>query len=194
MNRRKLLIFMFSLLLFLTSCREVKKETQDLEVVEPDENTIDKSVYAMWNDFTESNPGFKNEKMPESWFFHNNEQDANRLADLTVNRKKQASSGLYVWYKEANADLPKIGTKHIITDFNEKARAIIEIRKVDTIPFHQISEEYAKMDMGTEIEPLKKWKKAHWDFFSKALEESGEKPTEEMLVVCESFETIWPIK
>ncbi len=50
------------------------------------------------------------------------------------------------------------------------------------------------MDMGTAIEPLKKWEKAHWDFFANAMEQSGEKPTEEMLIVCERFETIWPKK
>lgn len=148
----------------------------------------------MWGNFTESNPEFKNEEMPESWFFHNNEYDANRLAELILNGKKKAGSGLYFWYEEANADLPKIGTKHIITDFSGKARAIIEIKKVDTIPFNRISEDYAEMDMGTKIEPLKKWKKAHWDFFETALKESREQPTEEMLVVCERFETVWPEK
>ncbi|WP_273567564.1 ASCH domain-containing protein [Maribacter halichondriae] len=101
---------------------------------------------------------------------------------------------LYYWFEEANADLPKIGTKSIVTDFDGKAKAIIKITKVDTIPFNQISKEYAELDMGTKIEPLKKWKKAHWDFFANALEQSGEKPTEEMLIVCEWFETIWPEK
>ena len=48
------------------------------------------------------------------------------------------------------------------------------------------------MDMGTTIEPLEKWKKAHWAFFAPAIEENGGQPTEEMLIVCERFETIWP--
>ena len=48
--------------------------------------------------------------------------------------------------------------------------------------------------MGTDIEPLEKWKKANWDFFEGILEESGEKPNEEMLVVCVKFETIWTAK
>jgi len=48
--------------------------------------------------------------------------------------------------------------------------------------------------MGTDIEPLEKWKKAHWDFFTAFLGESGKKPTEEMLIVCERFEKIWPKK
>ncbi len=172
------------LFLILISC---KSETKT-------ENGMDKTVYEMWNNFTTSNPEFKKDELPDAWYFHNNEEDANRLAELTLKGKKQASSGLYFWYEEANAALPKIGTKHIITDFDGKARAIIEIKKVDTIPFNEISKDYAEMDMGTKIEPLKKWKKAHWKFFAKAMEESGEKPTEEILIVCERFETIWTEK
>ncbi len=158
------------------------------------ENGIDKTVYKMWDNFTKSNPEFNKDELPDSWYFHNNEEDANRLGELTFNGKKKASSNLYFWYEEAEADLQKIGTKHIITDFDGKARAIIEITKVDTIPFNQISKDYAQLDMGTKIEPLKKWKKAHWDFFASAMEQSGKKPTEEMLIVCEWFEIIWTEK
>jgi len=173
------------LLLTLISCKsETKNEVNT-------ENRIDKSVYEMWDNFTKLNPEFKKDELPESWYFHNNEKDANRLAELTLNGKKKAASNLYFWYEEANADLPKIGTKHIITDFDGKAQAIIEIKKVDTIPFNQITKEYASMDMGTQIEPLNKWKKAHWAFFANAMEENGAEPTAEMLIVCEWFETIW---
>ena len=158
------------------------------------ESEIDKTVYEMWNNFTKLNLEFKKDKLPESWYFHNNKEDANRLAKLTVNEKKKTSSGLYSWYEEGNADLPKIGTKHIITNFDGKAQAIIEIKKVDTIPFNLISKNYAEMDMGTKIDALKKWKKAHWDFFKSTMKESGDKPTEDMLIVCEWFETIWTLK
>lgn len=154
--------------------------------------TIDPSVYTLWNDFIASNSEYKSKELPESWFFHDNKIDAERLAELVLIGKKKATSGLYFWYEEASADLPKVGTQHIITDFDGKAKAIIQITEVDTIPFHQISKEYATLDMGTTTEPLKKWKKAHWDFFANAMKESGQEPSQKMLVVCEQFETIWP--
>lgn len=97
-------------------------------------------------------------------------------------------------YQQYEVDLPKVGTKQIITDFDGKARVIIENRSVDTIPFNKISAEYAELDMGTDIEPLEKWKKAHWDFFESFLKESGEKPTKEMLIVYVRFDTIWTEK
>ncbi|MBM1108224.1 ASCH domain-containing protein [Aurantibacter crassamenti] len=174
-----------SLILIVFSC---KSETKT-------ENGIDESVYEMWSNFTSSNAEFKKDELPESWFFHDNEEDANRLANLTLSGKKKATtSGLYTWYEEANADLPTVGTKHIVTNFSGKAMAIIEIKKIDTIPFNQVSKNHAELDMGTTIDPLKKWKKAHWDYFESVMKENGEVPTEEMLLVLEQFETIWPKK
>ena len=191
-----------ALILILISCKNgTKTETitktdtiTEIETESETENDIDKTVYEMWNNYIESNPEFKNEEMPESDFFHNNREDANRLAELTINGKKKASTGLHSLYKQYNVDIPKVGTRQIITDFDGKAKAIIENSSVVTIPFNKISEDYAKLDMGTNIEPLKKWKKAHWDFFENVMEESGQKPTEEMLVVCVNFETIWTEK
>jgi len=190
---RHISIFLF---LILVGCKNESKsgigtENQS-EVTTETEDGIDKSVSEMWNDFTESNPAFKNDEIPESDFFHNNEKDANRLAELTLTGEKRASSGLYSLYQQYNADLPTVGTKQIVTDFNGKAKAIIENMSVDTIPFNKIPKEYAKMDMGTDVEPLEKWKKAHWNFFKSFLKENGEKPSDEMLIVAVKFKKIWP--
>lgn len=190
---KNLIIVLF---LIFTSCKK-QVSIENKTIIESElkvENGINKSVRDMWNSYTKSNPEFKDDKIPESEFFHNNKKDANRLAELTVNGKKKAFSGLLSLYKQYSVDLPKVGTKQIITDFNGKAKAIIKNIKVGTIPFNKISKEYAELDMGTAIEPLKKWKKAHWDFFESFLEENKEKLTQEMLIVCVTFETIWTEK
>lgn len=176
------------LVLLLFSCKsEPKKEVQP-------QDGIDQSVYELWNNYTQSHPELKNDELPEAWFFHDNKDDADRLAALTVSGKKQASSSLYSLYAIYEMDLPKVGTKHIITNFDGKAQAIIAIKSVDTIPFNKITATYAELDMGTNSAPLEKWKKAHWDFFEKFLKDTGGKPTEDMLMVCEIFETIWTKK
>ena len=158
------------------------------------ENTINNSVTQMWQNYIQANPKSKHEEIPESDFFHNTKEDANRLAQLTLEGKKKASSGLYSLYKQYEVALPKVGDKQIITDFDGKAQAIIVNTQMDTIPFNQISQEYAQLDMGTAINPLEKWKKAHWDFFESFLKENGEEASEEMLVVCVRFEKVWPEK
>ena len=126
----------FTIILFviLIGCKnETKTETKS-EVASDNntENGIDKSVSKMWNNFTEANPEFRGEALPDADFFHNNKEDANRLAELTVNGKKKASSGLFSLYKQYNVELPKVGTKQIITDFDGTAKAIIENVSVDT--------------------------------------------------------------
>lgn len=156
------------------------------------ENKIDASVTKMWHAYANSNPKIDKNKLPEIEFFHNNKLDAARLGKLVVSGKKQAGSSLYALYQHYNADLPKVGTKQIITDFDGKAMAITVTTKVDTIPFNKISESYASLDMGTTDEPLTKWKKAHWNFFEPAMKDIGKKATEDMLVVCIWFETVWP--
>lgn len=173
-------------LLLLVGCKSEPKT----EI--PTETEIDPTVYVMWEDYGQAHPEVKSEGMPESWFFHDNQKDADRLAKLVIDGKKRASSGLYKWYEDAGADLPAVGTKHIITNFDGTAQAIIEIVQVDTIPFKQISEAYAAMDMGTEEEPLPKWKKAHRVFFESTFEDGPETFSEDMPVVCETFKTIWP--
>jgi uncharacterized protein YhfF len=190
-NMKHIAIILF---LIFISCKNESKTKSETQTETESENVIDKSVSEMWNNYIASNPEFKDEEIPEFDFFHNNKEDAHRLAELTINGKKKASSGLFSLYKKYNVDLPKVGTKKIITNFNGKEKAIIENKSVDTIPFNKISQDYAELDMGTEIEALKKWKKAHWDFFESFLEEIGEQPTEKMLIVCVRFETIWTEK
>ena len=164
------------LFLFLIGCKSEKP---------------DKSVHDIWDSYTGANSKSGNIEMPDYWHFHNNREDANRLAGLIVTGKKKAMSEPYYWYESDDTEMDEIGAKHIIIDFDGKAQAIIEIKRIDTIPFNQISKDFAALDMGTDIEPLKKWKKAHWDFFLTAMKQDGKKPTEEMLIVCEWFETIW---
>jgi len=184
------------LLLIFISCKNESKTKAEKETETPieteTENKIDESVSEMWNSYIESNPKSKDDETPESDFFHNNREDANRLAELTLIGKKKATSSLFSLYEQYGIDLPKVGTKQIVTDYEGKAKAIIENISVDTIPFNKISTAYAELDMGTDVDPLEKWKKAHWDFFESFLKESGEKPTDEMLMVCVRFETIWP--
>jgi len=172
MSYLRLLLF-----LLLSSCQSEKTELTPAE---------------MWKNYTTSHSEFATDEMPEAEVFHDNKEDADRLAALIVAGEKKAGSSPYRLYELYQADLPKVGKKLIVTNFDGKAQAITEVIKVDTLSFKNISAAYAALDMGTTSEPLKKWKKAHWDFFASALEESGEKPSEDMLVVCEWFETIWP--
>ena len=146
----------------------------------------------MWAAYIQAHPEYKGKPIPDADFLHNNETDANRLVQLVLEGKKSASSSLYSGYIKYKVDLPKVGKKQIVTDFEGNALVIIETIQVTTAPFNQISADYAAQDMGTDKKALQQWKKAHWNFFESFLREMGEEPTEEMLIVCERFKTVWP--
>lgn len=151
-----------------------------------------KTPEILWQDYITAYPEYASSPMPDADFFHNNEADANRLGKLILEGKKTAASSLYWLYQEYKVDVPRPGDMQIVTDFEGNALAIIATVQVDTVPFHKVSPEYAATDMGTTEQPLEKWKKAHWAFFESFLAESGEQPTEDMLIVCERFKKVWP--
>ena len=184
------------LLILFASCKNQTTTTitPNTPTESNSDNNTNQSALDMWTTFVASNPEFKDASVPEADFFHDNKADANRLAILTKNGIKQASSGLYSLYQHYNVALPKVGNTQIITDFDGNAQAIIQTTHVDTIRFKNITKSYAQLDMATTVDPLKTWKKAHWDFFTTILKDNNQKPTQDMLVVCETFKTIWPIK
>lgn len=193
--KNTLLIF---ILIFISCKSDPKVETKtgnesnlEIEEIQETERGIDKTVYEMWKNYTEANPEFRDQQMPMSDYFHDNKEDADRLAELALNGKKKASSSLYFLYEQYGVDLPEVGKKQIVTDFDGKAQAIIETSRVDTIAFNKISKNYAQLDMGTDIEPLKKWKEEHLNFFKTVVPEREQKETDKMLIVCEVFDVIW---
>ncbi|WP_396596243.1 ASCH domain-containing protein [Dokdonia sp. R86516] len=181
------------LLLISIGCKNeapTRKVTASLQEEQTQEH-IDSSVSAMWRDFKQAHSEYANEPQPNADFFHDNKEDANRLAGLTVLGKKQASSSLYFLYKKYGVDLPQAEDLQIITNFEGKAQAIIKTKTVDTVAYNDISKAYAILDMGTAFNALGQWEKAHQAFFESYTKESGVKTIDSMLIVCETFETIW---
>lgn len=87
-------------------------------------------------------------------------------------------------------ELPKVGDIAIVTDWNGNPKAIIRTTKVEIVKYKDITPEYAQLE-GEGNKTLEYWKKVHWDYYTEEMNKFGEKPNEEMKIVCEYFETIW---
>ncbi|MBC8511231.1 MAG: ASCH domain-containing protein [Cryomorphaceae bacterium] len=148
------------------------------------------SVEKIWNDFTSENQLYNKNEIPESFFFCDNKKDADECAELVFNRIKQATAGSLWSYEKDNIEFPKKGDLFIITDWEGNAKAIIETTNIEQVPFNQITPEFAKTE-GEGDKSLSYWKKVHWDYFSREMEEYGEKPSEEMIIICKYFKIIY---
>lgn len=151
---------------------------------------IDLSVLELWKHFIQMNSKFRNRTRPQSWHFCDNKIDANECAELVVNNIKQATSTSMWWYETNDHAFPTIGDLSIITNWEKKAKAIIQTSKIEKVPFNKITREYAEIE-GEGDKSLAYWKRVHWDYYTREMKEICQKPYNEMLIICEQFETIW---
>lgn len=149
------------------------------------------SVTQMWRNYLES-IGESPEntiKKYSAWHFCDNEQDANELAELVLEGTKKATASLYLAYGD-DEELPKVGDLSIIINWDGFARCIIMTTNIEILPYKDVTEEFAATE-GEGDKSLAYWRRCHWDYFSREMQEIGNTPSEDMLVVCEKFEVIY---
>lgn len=118
-------------------------------------------------------------------------ENPDQLARLTLYGLKTATSSAFPMYIYENEVLPKSGDYSIILDSEENAVCIIQTTEVKIIPYHQV-ESFHAFKEGEGDRSLNFWRVEHQRFFTEELERVGQVFTEDMLVVCEDFEVVYP--
>lgn len=148
------------------------------------------TIEKFWMEFLKLNPDNEKKQLPESFYFCDNEKDANECADLVINKIKRATATSLWWFEKNNQPLPKIGEQAIITDWNGNPKAVIETIKIKPTPYNEITPEFAEIE-GEGDKSLEYWKKVHKAYYQREMEPHGEKFDENMIIICEHFETIY---
>ena len=78
----------------------------------------------------------------------------------------------------------------IVLDGEGHPRALVVTTAVEVVPFDQVSEEHARLEGEGDLS-LAHWREAHQHFFTEAAEQ-GLEVADDLPVVCERFELIWP--
>lgn len=125
-----------------------------------------------------------------SFYFCDNEKDANECGQLVLQREKRATATSLWWYEINNEPLPKVGDNYIVTDWQGRALCVIEVDKVNITPFNEITSEFAAIE-GEGDKSLEYWKEVHWDYYHRELAGSEFKPHKGMLIVCEHFHVVF---
>ncbi len=127
----------------------------------------------------------------ESNHFCDNQADADSCAALVLAGRKRATASAQWRYEAEGLPLPAAGEYVVVTDWAGNACCVICTTRVDIVPFNEVSEEFAAME-GEGDGSLAGWREAHWAFFSRELAQLGMTPSEDMPVVCERFEKVYP--
>lgn len=147
-------------------------------------------IECYWKKFQEQNAEYASISQPPSYFYCDNKKDADECAELVVNKIKQATSPSVWWFEKYHEPFPQVGDLAIITNWDGVARAIVRTTKVEFVEFRRISSAYAYIE-GEGDRSLDYWKKVHWEYYANEMKAFEEHPSEEMVIVCEYFETIW---
>lgn len=140
----------------------------------------------LWQEYLTVNPQAGPE--PEAWAFG---AVPDELADLVARGIKTATSSAYPLYELEGEEIPQTGGYDIILDSQGNAVCIIKTTKVYVTPFSQVTEEHAWRE-GEGDRSLSYWRQVHEELFTIWLEEVGLTFSEDMLVVCEEFELVYP--
>ena len=124
----------------------------------------------------------------EAWPFGD---DPDTLAELVRTGVKTATASAYPFYELEGEALPKAGEYSVIQDTKDKAVCIIRTIRVYVTPYREVTAEQAWKE-GEGDRSLDYWRRIHEAFFRKELEAAGLPFTEDLGVVCEEFEVVYP--
>ena len=148
------------------------------------------NIELFWKNFITDNARYVNEKTPESFYFCDNEKDANDCAKLVVKNIKQATAPSLWSFEINNEKLPRKGDLNIITNWNKAPKAIILTTKIELIKFNEITAKFAQKE-GEGDKSLAYWRKAHKAYYKREMQGHKEEFSKDMIIVCQYFDTIY---
>lgn len=127
------------------------------------------------------------------WFSFGDSQDqADQLAAEVVHRAKRATAGLVAEMEAANEPRPTPGQHWIVVDGAGRPRVVIQTREVRVAPFRTVDEAFA-WDEGEGDRSPAWWRAAHVDEFTRSCARLGIAWSEDLDVVFERFDVVWPV-
>ena len=87
--------------------------------------------------------------------------------------------------------MPEVGDYSVILDGKGQPAGIIRTSSVVVKPFKEVDEAFAYSE-GEDDRTLKSWRREHWKFWTRVGQKKGFTMKEDLLVICENFDLIYP--
>ena len=141
----------------------------------------------MWTHFTALHPEAASAAYG-AWAFGGAPHE---LAALTLSGVKTATCSAQALYALEGEEPPQVGDYSVILDSAEEAVCIIRNVRVVTLPYHEVDARHAFKE-GEGDRSLAYWRRVHEDFFRRELAPYGLTFSEDMALLCEEFEVVYP--
>jgi uncharacterized protein YhfF len=143
--------------------------------------------YAHWLAQTGVEPGAPLEFL----MFGDEPRLARELAELVAFGPKRATTGLPAAWTSLDEELPAVGQRFIVHDWEGEPLAVIETTRVEVMPLCQVGADFAYAE-GEGDRTLAFWQKAHASYFARECPRLGIAFDWNMDVVCVRFRRLFP--
>lgn len=128
---------------------------------------------------------------PETWGFGDSPEMADELGQLVFTGIKTATCSLLWEYEAEQEPIPQVGELSIVLDGHGDPLCIIKITEVIVRAYSQVDAQFA-YEEGEGDRSLSYWRAVHWRFFSRLCDKLGLEVSEDMALVCERFQVLFP--
>jgi uncharacterized protein YhfF len=87
-----------------------------------------------------------------------------QLVDAVIRGEKTSTTSLLDEYEREGEELPKIGDRTVVLDYEDRPVAVIETTEVRVLPISEIDSRFAR-DEGEGYETVAEWRAAHERFW-----------------------------
>ena len=150
---------------------------------------ISKEIVDYWDRFQKEH-GIT-ESSVNAWSFGDNSELADELVELVLIGKKTGTATLVIELDREGEKMPEVGDHNIILDGTGKPAAIIRTTSVEIKPFNEVEEAFAYSE-GEDDRTLESWRREHWKYWTRVGQKLGFAMKEDLLVICENFELVYP--
>jgi uncharacterized protein YhfF/GNAT superfamily N-acetyltransferase len=147
-------------------------------------------VQSFWEDFC------RQIRLPsatayQAWYFGDTPELAHELVELVLRGPKRGTAGL-AWVMDALPHAaPVAGGFSVVTEFDGTPRAVIRTTSVGRKRFGDVDAQFA-WDEGEDDRSLESWRAGHQRYFGRECERLGRVMSDDVPVVLERFELVYP--
>ncbi|WP_342564794.1 ASCH domain-containing protein [Paenibacillus sp. FSL R7-0345] len=149
------------------------------------ENT---AISEYWKTYVEEHPEAA-DKYDSAWAFGDSPRLADQLLELVLQGIKTGTASNKTVYEQQGISLPFTGGYSILLDGAGAPRAIIETTRIETVPFNEVTAEFAYSE-GEDDRSLESWRYEHEVYFTREFQRYGMSFDPAMPVVCENFRVV----
>jgi uncharacterized protein YhfF len=148
------------------------------------------AIARMWRSYAEA--AGTDSELASTFAFGDTARIADELAELVRHGPKRATAGLLLDYQLGDEPMPRAHDLSVVLDGSGQPVCVIRTTEVRVRPLRDADEAFA-WDEGEGDRTLAYWRRAHDAYFGRRCEALGVAFSEDLEVVFERFEMVWPV-